>query len=187
MNRFVLIHGMGSSLNSSFGPNIKKRLTNRGYKVIEPILSIKDKITLDSWINEMDSLEINDNANFLCHSLGATFIIKYLFHKKIKANCVIAVPGGLPYDDKQEGPWRENRIKNFQPTKAELSYFKKNVKYVYLIHSDNDPIFNQENFNTYIKNTGAIEIILSGCGHFGPKSGVKDIPEIEDILDRIEG
>ncbi len=186
MNKFVLIHGTGSSLDNSFGLNIKQRLTKHGYAVVEPIFPVKEKITLAAWIKVMDEFDIGDNSNFLCHSLGATFIIKYLFYKKLRANLVVSIAGGF-YTKNQDGPWGEYpQLKKFEPTQEELEYFQRNVKNLYLLHSDNDPIFNQSNFDEYIQKTGAVEMLLPGRGHFGPKSGVKDIPEIETILDSIE-
>ena len=184
MNKFVLIHGLGSSLDNSFGIKVKERLVNRGYEVIEPIFPVKGEATLEAWTKVLDSLDIDDNCNFLCHSLGATFIIKYLFYKGIKANLVIAVAGGL-YDKAQDGPWvKFPKVKEFEPTKEEFDYFENNVNTIYLIHSDNDHIFNQSNFDAYIQKTGAREIVLKGQKHFGKDSGVKDIPIIESILDK---
>jgi len=90
MKNFILIHGMSSHLDESFGIKIKERIKNHGFEIIEPFFPLKHQISLENWTEELDKFQkyFNDKTCFLCHSLGCVFIIKYLF-KKNSRNCFI--------------------------------------------------------------------------------------------------
>jgi len=177
---FVLIHGMSAPLDESFGIKVKQRLVNHGFGIIEPLFPLEHEITLDKWLEVMDKIKVEDNQNYLCHSLGCNFIIKYLFHKKLKADTIIAVAGGY-FNESQVWPGF-SPIKDFIPTEEELDYFRKNTKAVYLIYSNNDHIYTQSYFDAYMEKTGAKGVFVKDQGHFGRSSKVKDIPIIETLL-----
>lgn len=186
MKKVIFIHGMSAPLDECFGKKAKERFRKHGFEIIEPIFPLEKEITLEKWNEVIDKAvdTIDEDTSFLCHSLGCTFVIKYLYRKKARANTVIAVAGG--YFDKTQ-VWPEYpKIKKFVPNKKELEYFRKNTKRIYHIHSDNDDIFNEKHFKDYIDKTGAKEILLKNCGHFGRSSGVKDIKELETILNNID-
>ncbi len=184
MNKFVLIHGMSAVLDDSFGKNVKERIKNHGFEIIEPHFTFESDITLENWMEEINKYEITNGDNYLCHSLGCTFLLKFLYSKKFSANTVINIAGGY-FDETQVWP-AFPKIKSFVPTQAELDYIRKNVRQNYLIHSDNDNIFSQPYFDKFVEYTGAVEMLLPGRGHFGRRSKVDDIPEIESILEKME-
>ncbi|MBR4270710.1 MAG: alpha/beta hydrolase [Clostridia bacterium] len=184
MSKFVLIHGMSAVLDDSFGKKVKERIRSHDFETIEPKFTFDGDITLENWMAEINKYKIDDGDNYLCHSLGCTFLIKFLFAKKLKANTVINIAGGY-FDETQVWP-AFPKIKAFVPTQDELDYYKKNVNSSYLIHSDNDHIYSQPYFDSFVEYTGANEIILPNRGHFGRSSGVDDIPEIEAILEKTE-
>lgn len=186
MKNFILIHGMSSHLDDSFGINIKNRIRNHGFEIIEPFFPLKHQISLESWIRELDKYKkyFTDKTCFLCHSLGCVFIIKYLYKRKLKAHTIISI-AGADFDEKNPLGEKYPQLYDFKELEEEYEYVRKNVKNFYNIYSDNDNILSRESLISYTKKTGAIEIMLKEQGHFGRSSGVRDIPEIENILDKI--
>lgn len=184
--KFVLIHGMSSYLDDCFGIAVKERLKNHGYEIIEPFFPLGKQLSLEGWSQVMDNFldQIDDNTCFLCHSLGCVFIIKYLFSRKLKANTIISV-AGADFDANHPLGKDFPQLFAFKETDEEYHYFKNNTKAVYNIYSDTDHLLSLDILVAYTKKTGATGILIKNKGHFGRTSGVKDIPEIEQILDKI--
>ncbi len=186
MKNFILIHGMSSHLDESFGIKIKERIKNHGFEIIEPFFPLKHQISLENWTEELDKFQkyFNDKTCFLCHSLGCVFIIKYLFKRKIKAHAIISI-AGADFDEKNSLGEKYPQLYDFKELEEEYEYAKNNVKYFFNIYSDDDNVLTQDSLISYTKKTGATGIIIKGRGHFGRSSGVRDIPEIENILNKI--
>ena len=183
MRRFVLIHGMSCHLDKCFGEKVKARLKARGYEIVEPFFPLGKDISLDGWNEVIDKVvqNVDEDTCFLCHSLGCLYVIKYLFRKHANCNAVIVVAGGILNRPIEEFAF----LSDFMPTEEELEHFKTHTQKVYDITSNNDHIFTQEELDLYVTKTNAQKIFIPNCGHFGRSSGVKDIPQIETILDKI--
>ena len=186
MKNFILIHGMSSPLDESFGIKIKERIKNHGFEIIEPFFPLKHQISLENWTEELDKFQkyFNDKTCFLCHSLGCVFIIKYLFKRKIKAHAIISI-AGADFDEKNPLGEKYPQLYDFKELEEEYEYAKNNVKYFFNIYSDDDNVLTQDSLISYTKKTRATGIMIKGRGHFGRSSGVRDIPEIENILNKI--
>lgn len=184
MKKVVIIHGMSAPLDECFGLKAKERFKNHGYEIYEPIFPLEKDINYDVWNSIIDKCvsDIDEDTCFLCHSLGCIYVVRYLFRKKAKVRAVIAVAGG--FFEKKDA-WKGYDLR-FIPSKREFKYFRENVKDIYHICSDNDDIFTAKHFKDYINLTKAKEIMIKNCGHFGRRSGVKDIKEIETILQEID-
>ena len=181
MKKAILIHGMSGSLDQSFGKKLKEELKKIDYKIIEPIFTTKKQITLSSWFKEMDNYikDIKCADVIICHSLGTNFIVKYLTKNNIKTKLCIMVAGGVATEKMGED---FDFLEPFVPSQDEFKEFNKLVDYCFNIYSNNDHIWKQENIHLYSKLSNATEIFLKDKGHFGKTSGVKDIPEIIQII-----
>lgn len=181
MKTAILIHGMSGSLDISFGQKLKEALKNNGYKIVEPLFTIKKQITLDSWFSEADKIKNSFKSAdvIICHSLGTNFIVKYLVKNNLCCNLVIAVAGGVATEHMGE---KFDYLEPFVPNKEEFKKFRQLVSHVYNIYSNNDHIWKQEYIHLYSKLTGATEIFLKDKGHFGATSGVKEIPELIELV-----
>ncbi len=181
MKKAIILHGMSGSIDRSFGINLKKDLKKLNFEIIEPLFSTGKDITLNSWIKEADKIkeDIADASVIICHSLGTNFVIKYLTLNKIKCPLVIAVAGGIATSSMGEN---FDFLYPFVPTEKECEEFKKLVKKVYNIYSNNDHIWKQEYIHRYSHLTNATEVFIKDKGHFGSTSGVKCLPEITEII-----
>ncbi len=177
----ILLHGMSGNLDSSFGIQLKQDLKKLDFKIIEPLFTINKEITLENWFKKMDTIkqEVSSADVIICHSLGTNFIVKYLTKNNIKTNLVIAVAGGIATEKMGEN---FDFLEPFVPCEQECLKFSKLVNKVYNIYSNNDHIWKQKNIHLYSKLTNAQEIFIENQGHFGKSSGVKNIPQIMQII-----
>ena len=182
MKKAFILHGMSGSVDESFGIKLKEDLTKLGYQIFQPTFTILKDITLESWFNEMDKYknEIEDDSIFICHSLGCLFIIKYFVKNNIKNKLIISVAGGL-CKHSEVFPGYEFLIP-FIPEEDELINFEALNNKLYNIYSDNDHIYKIFQLERYNEKANAIPVFLPNKGHFGRSSGVKEIPEIIDII-----
>lgn len=182
IRKVVILHGMGGSIDSSFGVNLKNNLKKLGFEIIQPSFTTGKDITLLSWNDKMNEIKclIGENDIFVCHSLACLFIVKYCVSNNMSNRLIISVAGGM---------CRENEVFDgfehlipFIPNDYEINEFKKLNNKVYNIYSDNDHIYNLQQLERYTNATCATPIFLPNKGHFGASSGVVDIPEIIDII-----
>jgi len=182
MKKAFILHGMSGPVDSSFGINLKQDLTALGFQIYEPKFTILQNITLESWFEEMDKIKdsIDDKSIFICHSLGCLFIVKYCCLHKLKNKLIIAVAGGLT--NKSEIHPDLAYLSPFIPTAEEIKKFKTLKNTIYNIYSNTDHIYKLTQLERYNQKLNATPIYLPNKGHFGKSSGVKEIPEIIEII-----
>ncbi len=186
MQNIVIIHGMSCGLDECFGLGLKEKLHRVDkYNIIEPKFAIHPNITLEKWIDEMDKFidKLGKDSIFVCHSLGTLFVIKYMHLRKIKSKCLICVAGGYP--DRVVDP-NTAYLEPFMPNSEDFEWVKSNCPIRYNIFNSKDHIWTQDMIKEYIRLLDAQPIELPYGGHFGRSSGVKDIPEIFEIIENIK-
>ena len=178
----IILHGMSGSVDSSFGIKLKDDLNAMGYNIIQPRFTTGKDITLLSWNSEMDKIKskIKDDTIFICHSLSCLFVIKYCITNNISNKLIISVAGGLCKESEVFKGFEH--LIPFIPNVEEFVTFKKLNNRVFNIYSDNDHIYNTIQLERYTEATCATPIFLPNKGHFGASSGVKEIPEIIEII-----
>lgn len=183
MKKVFLLHGMSSRLDECFGLKLKQDLKNLGYVIYEPRFPLAPDITLANWTAEMDKLKakISNDTIFVCHSLGTNFVIKYLAKNKLKAKALIAVAGGLLTEGSSVQPGFEY-LEELVPTLQEMDYAANYIDNRYNIINRNDNIWKPAELSNYTSKLKAKSVELSYGGHFGRSSGVKEIPEIIEII-----
>ena len=176
------MHGMSGSMDISFGVWLKEELKKLGYQIFQPDFTVGKDITLESWIKTMDELkaEINDSSIFICHSLSCLFVVKYFAKNNISNKLIISVAGGLS-EKSEVKPGFEHLIP-FLLTDKEVATFNKLGNTLYNFYSDNDHIYSLKHLENYNKKLNAVPVLLPNKGHFGASSGVKEVPEIIEII-----
>ncbi len=182
MNCFIL-HGMSSYLEQGIGLGLIPRLKNLGLNLIIPHFTLKEKITFDNWENSTIKYKNEfTNSIVICHSLSSLFIIKFLHKHNLKCKCLITIGGG--FSDKIDNS-KFYYLKDFIPSNEDFKYIRTKINYRYSFYSNDDDIFTQKQLKEYVNMLSSKSILKENCGHFGIKSGVKDIPEIEEIITSI--
>ena len=147
-----------------------------GYEVILPIMPNKTNARFEEWKLWMDKIVpfLNDDVIFVGHSMGGSFLVKYLsenkFPKKIKA--VFLVSAMFDYDDDGYS------LQSFSlPEKLDLQTDK-----VYLYHSKDDevvPFRSMTNFKLKLLN--AVTRIFEDRGHMNQETFPELATDIKDL------
>jgi len=147
-----------------------------GYEVILPIMPNKTNARFEEWKLWMDKIVpfLNDDVIFVGHSMGGSFLVKYLsenkFPKKIKA--VFLVSAMFDYDDDGYS------LQSFSlPEKLDLQTDK-----VYLYHSKDDevvPFRSMTNFKLKLLN--AVTRIFEDRGHVNQETFPELATDIKDL------
>ncbi len=154
-------------------PWLRGKLGN-DYEVIRPIMPNKNNAQFSEWKLWFEKFVpfLNDEVILIGHSLGGTFLAKYLsenqFSKKIKAVFLV----GAVYDKDDEG----YLVVSFAlPEKLNLQ-----TNQIYLYHSKDDPVVPFSALGQYKKALPKAEIrVFEDRGHFNQE----EFPELgQDIL-----
>ena len=179
----ILMHGMSSHLEQTFGEKVALRAKNAGFDVCFPHFPLKKDITLDGWYKVAEKYInlIDKDSVIICHSLSTLFILKFLRKYKLDCHTLIAVAGGYDSEINDE---KFLYLKDFMPSMLDFEYVKQHTGQRYAIYSNDDHIFSQKQLHNYIEMLQAQPIFIKDCGHFGMTSGVKDIPIITHLLSK---
>lgn len=183
MQKIVLIHGMSAPLDDCFGKELKNRLQKAGnYQILEPIFAIHPDITLDKWFAEMDKIkpELTPDTIFVCHSLGTNFILKYLHKNQLLAKALVCVAGGV--SQSENVPENLAYLAPFIPNDTDFDWAVRHAQNRYNIFNADDYIWKLAEILEYNDRLKATAVELPYGSHFGRKSGVKDIPELFEII-----
>lgn len=179
----IILHGMSSYLEDSFGINLSNRIKNMGFNILLPHFPLNEKITLEKWENiAKEYSSFFNNSLVICHSLSTLFILKFLRKYNLSCKALITIAGGYSNEIENE---KYIYLKDFIPTIQDFSYAKNNIMHRFSLYSNNDHIFSQKQLLDYISLLDSKPIFLENCGHFGVSSGIKDIPEVEMIIKTI--
>lgn len=181
MKNAIILHGMSADLDACFGVKLKEDLRALGFNIYEPKFVLHPNITLSKWEEEMDKFRdvINEDALLVCHSLGTMFILKYLKKHNLKAKMLVTVAGGT-VEDKKDCliPY----LLPFLPTEEEFKWTREHCEIKYSIFNRNDDIWRMQDIEAYNSRLGSTPVELPYGEHFGRKSGVKEIPELIEIV-----
>ena len=183
MEKVIFIHGMQAPVSACFGLGVKASLDKLNIKYYEPIFTTHPDITFENWTATMDQYKslIDDDTILVCHSLGTNFAIRYLAGNKLKCKALVAVAGGVP-KEKKEVSDKIAYLSAFIPDADEFEYCKKNIGNRYNIFNEKDHIWTMEQLKRYTTMLDAKGLELNYGGHFGRSSGVKDLPEVTQII-----
>jgi len=158
---------------SDWKPWLRQRFGG-DYEVILPIMPNKTNAQFDEWKIWFEKLIpfLHDNVLLIGHSLGGTFLVKYLsenqFFKKIKAVFLV----GAIYDKDGDG---FSVVSFMLPEKLNLQ-----TETIYLYHSKDDPIVPFSALGQYKEALPKAETkVFEDRGHFNQEK----FPELaQDIL-----
>jgi uncharacterized protein len=187
MSRVILVHGWGGSPDNDWFPWVTKKLQEKGYEVVAPVMPDNEHPKIETWIPKLAEIvgQLRNDDILIGHSIGCQAILRYLtsLDRDEKVNKVILVaPWGASLsnlDDNEDReiakPWFETPI-NFNKAKTKANSFVA-------IFSDNDPYvpFN-ENSKVFKENLNAKIVLKKNRAHFHEGAGVTELPELFDEL-----
>lgn len=152
------------------------RALGRSYQVLLPKMPNKSNARFDEWKIWFERMfpYLRHNVILVGHSLGGTFLAKYLsenkFPKKIKALILVAAAHNNTSD-----------IGDFRLTRP-VSKVTKQSRQIFLIHSQDDPIVPFFELKKFRQDFPAAETrIFKNRGHFNQRQ----FPEIVRLIKKI--
>lgn len=181
MKNVFVIHSYNGDTIESLAPGIEQVCSENNIPYYFPMFPIRENATYESWeqvLNEYKAI-LNKDSIVIAHSLGTLFFPKYVAKNNIEINTYVSVAGFLCYTGRED---LERIIKKFVPSETEMETSTRLINNIYSIYSDNDEMNSIQNLEQYANKLKANKILIKGAGHFNPKSKIKDIQELREIV-----
>lgn len=169
--RYIIIHGTKGSPQGNWFPWLAATLRHRGASVIIPQLPTPEGQSLERW-HAAFAAQVPETAHehscCIGHSLGATFLLRYLERAHAPIGCAVFVApliaeiGNSEYD-------QLNRTFIDQP--YEWERIKRNAGRVVCLAGDNDPYVPLHQPRKLAAHLAAPLQIVPGGGHLNSESG----------------
>lgn len=182
MYDYVIIHGSYGCPFENWFSWLYGKLTEKGKNVLVPQMPCGENIqNLENWTRVMDSYKhlIDENTDFIGHSLSPAFIADYLIANGLKAkNLYFAAPFygliDIPDFDKVNSPFfvRKDLNKLASLTKKRFCFISKT-----------DPYVPNELSDRFAADIQAEKIYVDNAGHFNTSAGYTSF---EQLLSYIE-
>ena len=179
MKNVILIHSYNGDTVESFAPSIERYCKQNKINYFAPKFPIRKEAYYEKWETILNQYNINKDTIIIAHSLGTQFTLKYLALNDLEINTYISVAGFIDYEGRKD---LEEILYRFKPSDNDFEKCKLLIKNRYSIYSDNDELNQISKLEKYADKLNAKKILLKGKGHFNPKSGVKEIIEINEII-----
>lgn len=184
MQSLFIIHSFNNGTKDSFAPYLVKECTSLGLNVIFPEFPVGEKANYNDWSKILDKYLLNgmisSDSIVIAHSLGAHFIPKYIAEKDVRIKVYISCAGFINKTHKENT--FDKIMNDFLPTESEIEKDILLMKYRYAVYSDNDPVSSLKELEYYAEKFKAEKVFIPNAGHLGPKSGIKEIPEVLEII-----
>ena len=180
MNIFV-IHSYNGDTAESFAPSIERFAEKNGTDYYFPVFPVRKEASFESWSEVMDQYRslINEETVIIAHSLGTLFVPRYIAKHQLKIKVYISVAGYMNYEGRAD---LEEIMKNFYPSENDFAECGKLITYRYSLYSDHDRMNERAKLVRYAELLKSEQIMINGAGHFDPQSGIREIPELNEIL-----
>lgn len=185
MKNILLVHGY-NGIREVFH-YFNKELSQKGYNVIMPEFPTRENITIEGYFEVFEKYEeyFNEDLIVVAHSIGNPMFIKYLTQSNLKAQAFIGMAG---FGKAFVSVGREDLTKVLEPitlTENEKENFKNLVEKRFAVYSNNDHIVPYEILEEFPKLIDAEPIFIEGVGHMGSKSGITELPQVIELIDKI--
>lgn len=158
----------------------KKRLEEKGYSVICPIIADAWKASYEEWKEMLDKIEVNEESILVGLSAGGYVLLRWLGETGKKVRKIILVAPGskriLDDLDREKLPL-EDEFYSYEIRPNIKSQIQKQV--VIFVSNDHEAIL--KSVELYNEILDAKVVMLDGLGHFSFL-----IPQLPELLDEIE-
>lgn len=170
MTRIFILHGWGGDSTTNWFLWLKNQEEQKGNEVFVPDFPNTEFPNYDEWKKHWEELyvpKIESNSIFIGHSLGGSFLLRWLSEEEISVARLILVAPAPDDCDIEE-------IQNFFIAPWNAETLKQNVRKIIVLGSENDPYISLLKFKTLAEALGAIFKKCSGRGHLNDE----ELPEI---------
>lgn len=176
LKKALFLQSWYSTLEDNWYPWLKRQLEKKGYETnFTDIPEIrKDTPDMQKILTQIKSMKFVDkNTTVIAHSIGCLLAMRLAEYVPFKRMILVS---GWDFDDLTEGH------KLFWKNKINHAAIKKNVKEIFVVHSDNDPYITTFSAEEMSKRLGGKFILIKGGGHFQAKDGFTKMPKLLNLL-----
>lgn len=174
----VIIHGWGANSQENWFHWLKVELEKKGFGITVPDFPNSQNPTLSNWLKYFkNKVKINNETILIGHSLGVSFILRFLeeleIGKKVQAAYLVA-----GFEKSLDIPEIENFVNkpfNWQKIKNSCGEFV-------VINSDNDPYISISIGEDLAKKLNTELIIERGGQHLTNPSGSFSYPKLLELI-----
>lgn len=184
---FIGIHGNSWKTYENY---LKKECEKNSLKINFLDFPTEERCTYEEWESMMDMMDkylsdnlINEGTIVVSRCLGSRFVVKYTAKKKIKLKGFICI--ATSFEDYMPKDEMKATWKSFHVTVEEMEAIPSYIKYRYSIYGDCDHLFSKEVLEKSSEYIYAKKIFVKDMNHCGNLSGVKKIPYVMDIINKI--
>lgn len=177
----ILIHGFEGHGDQGWFSETKNFLENNGYIVYNPDFPNTNKPSYTEWkkfFEENLLPKVNKDTLFVAHSLGPTFLVKYISENDLKIKTALFVSPAVRKNP--DLPEIDEFFENLN-----LPRVKKSIDDIHIMYS-NDPYIPQEDFKYLISELEAKNIHIDGKEHFtqNENSNLEAVSILNDIVSK---
>lgn len=123
---------------------------------------------------------ITEKTNFITHSLGSIFLVKFLLDNQIRVGKIITIAGfnNLTFEDDKK------LYESFYMNEGCLQELKEYCPKRISFYSDNDPYVPLGKAIEFAEKIVSQKVFVEGAGHFNEKFGYKEFWQLLDYIDK---
>jgi len=165
MLRWFILHGWGGDSSTNWFPWLKDIEEKKGNEVFVPDFPNTEFPEYEDWSTHWEEFyasKIDTKSVLVGHSLGGSFLLRWLSEKQISVARLILV-ASAPDD------CGVDEIKSFFTDTWNTEVLKQNIGKIEILGADNDPYISLEKFERLAKELGAIFKKCPGRGHLNDR------------------
>lgn len=181
---YIIIHGTKGSPGGNWFPWLATQLRQRGAHVVIPQMPTPAGQTLENWFAsfQVSSGDVDQHTCIIGHSLGATFLLRYLEQRTAPIGRSICVAGllgpiGIPEYDELN--------RTFVNHPYDWGVIRNNAGQALCFAGDNDPYVPMNQPREMAEQLGAALQIIPGGGHLNGESGYESFDELLHALVKV--
>lgn len=127
---------------------------------------------------------ISEQTVVVSRCLGSKFIVKYTAMKKLKFKALICIASSFEDDipkDSLKDAW-----KDFKVYQEETSKIPNYIDYRFSIYGDCDHLFSKDSLEYSADLIKAEKVFVKGLNHCGNSSGVEKLPQVIEIIKKLQ-
>lgn len=178
---YIIIHGTKGSPEGNWFPWLSEKLSARGVRVIIPRMPTPEGQSLAGWLVSFAEQVgvVDERTCIIGHSIGATFLLRYLERRGDPIGCAVFVAGvtgaiGIPEYDELN--------RSFVAGEYEWSTIKRNAGRIVCLAGDKDPYVPSEQQREMAEKLGVDLSVIRGGGHLNAESGYYSFDALLEVL-----
>lgn len=182
MKNIFIIHGLGGHPQENWFPWFKKELEREGNSIIVPQFPHPFEPQLSEWLEHFEQYreQISKNTILVGHSLGVTFILRFLERTDIRVDSCFLVAGAIEPMGNDFDPL----VANFFKDPYDWKTIRSRSNFFSVFHANNDPYIPLTQAQKITRELHADFHLIPGGGHLNEGVGYLKFPLLLQEIER---